>query len=315
MISMEGVPSSLILRNESWVRKHAASLARHLPSNVERADLIQAGLIAVAQAAMGFEWEGDRDSEEAKEAFVRYARHRVHGAMLDELRQMDHLSRARRRQVKLVQVARERWRSNHGSEATAAQISLLCGLSVEDIFALEAEAMQAQTLSSSEGDEHDEGEDGGRTSQREPATPQDEVEARVDTGMLLRRLEAFFAKLPERERQVIDAYLGVGLSPVELAQAMNVSPSRLSQMFKQVCDRVGVHMGHAGQRSTDRARVLGRTRLDDLIAQRERELASTRAGGKAWGEGLADVLVTPQDFAARYPEDQPIVVDSNTRWG
>ena len=56
MISMEGVPSSLILRNESWVRQHANALARRLPSNVERADLIQAGLIAVAQAALGFLW-------------------------------------------------------------------------------------------------------------------------------------------------------------------------------------------------------------------------------------------------------------------
>lgn len=317
MISMEGVPSSLILRNESWVRKHAASLARHLPSNVERADLIQAGLIAVAQAAMGFEWEGDRESEEAKEAFVRYARHRVHGAMLDELRQMDHLTRARRRQVKVVQVARERWRSSHGTEATAADISRLCGLSVNEIFALEAEAMQAQTVSSSEGDDADESDAGGgrSSSHREPATPQDEVEARVDTGMLLRRLEAFFAKLPERDRQVIDAYLGVGLSPVALAQALKVSPSRLSQMFKSVCDRVGVHMGTAGQRSTDRARVTGRARLEDLISQRERELAGPQGEGKAWGEGLADVLVPPQDFAARYPEDQPIVVDGHTRWG
>lgn len=315
MISMEGVPSSLILRNESWVRKHAASLARHLPSNVERADLIQAGLIAVAQAAMGFEWEGDRESEEAKEAFVRYARHRVHGAMLDELRQMDHLSRARRRQVKLVQVARERWRSSHGTEATAAEISPLCGLSVNDIFALEAEALQAQTVSSSEADDGDDGESGSRASHREPATAQDEVEARVDTGMLLRRLEGFFSKLPERDRQVIDAYLGVGLSPVELAQALQVSPSRLSQMFKSVCDRVGVHMGHAGQRSTDRARVGGRAQLDALITQRERELASPQTSGKAWGEGLADVLVAPHDFAARYPDGSPIVVDSQTRWG
>ena len=315
MISMEGVPSSLILRNESWVRKHAASLVRHLPSNVERADLIQAGLIAVAQAAMGFEWEGDRETEEAREAFVRYARHRVHGAMLDELRQMDHLSRARRRQVKLVQVARERWRSSHGTEATAAQLSPLCGLSVNDIFELEAEAMQAQTVSASESDDSEDADNGGHTSQREPATPQDEVEARVDTGMLLRRLEGFFAKLPERDRQVIDAYLGVGLSPVELAQALKVSPSRLSQMFKAVCDRVGVHMGHAGQRSTDRARVGGRERLDELITQRERELAPPVPGGKAWGQGLADVLLTTRDFATGHPEDQPIVVDGNTRWG
>ena len=120
---MQGVPSSLIAKNESWVRKQAQALARHLPCNVEKADLIQVGLIAVAQASLGFQWDGDRDSPEAAEAFVRYARARVKGAMLDELRQMDHLGRAQRRKIKALQIARERWRSAHGSEPTLARNS------------------------------------------------------------------------------------------------------------------------------------------------------------------------------------------------
>jgi len=309
MVSMEGVPSSLILRNESWVRQHANALARRLPSNVERADLIQVGLIAVAQAALGFEWDGDRDSPEARDAFVRYARQRVHGAMLDELRQMDQLSRERRRQVKLVQVARERWRSVHGCEPTVGDLAPLCGLSVDEIFSLEHAAMQAQLSSGSSPHE-----DEDAPPQHEPATPQDEVEARVDTGMLMRRLERFFATLPERDRQVIDAYLGVGLSPSQLAEALHVSPSRVSQMFKSVCNRIGEHLGQPGQRSTDRAQIVDPARFDELITAREGELARTGAAG-AWGARLAEVLGTPQELAKRYPSGEPIVVDMNTRWG
>src|SRR5512143_747336 len=123
MISLQGVPSSLIAKNESWVRKQAQALARHLPCNVEKADLIQVGLIAVAQAALGFQWEGDRDTPEATEAFLRYARARVKGAMLDELRQMDHLGRGQRRKLKALQIARERWRSVHGTEPGLAQLA------------------------------------------------------------------------------------------------------------------------------------------------------------------------------------------------
>lgn len=309
MVSMEGVPSSLILRNESWVRKHASALARRLPSNVERADLIQVGLIAVAQAALGFQWDGDRESPEAREAFVRYARQRVHGAMLDELRQMDQLSRERRRQVKLVQVARERWRSKHGAEPSAGDLAPLCGLSVDEIFELEHAALQAQA---SDGAAHGAGDEEDVLPPREAATPQDEVEARVDTGMLMRRLESFFATLPARDRQVIDAYLGVGLSPSQLAEQLQVSPSRVSQMFKSVCNRIGEHLGQPGQRSTDRAEIFDSSRFDDLITAREGELA--RHGG-AWSARLAEVLGTPQDIAQRYPEGEPIVVDMNTRWG
>jgi RNA polymerase sigma factor for flagellar operon FliA len=309
MVSMEGVPSSLILRNESWVRQHANSLARRLPSNVERADLIQVGLIAVAQAALGFQWEGDRESTEAREAFVRYARQRVHGAMLDELRQMDQLSRERRRQVKLVQVARERWRSQQGSEPSASDLASLCGMSIDEIFELEHAAQQAQAANGT-GTYDDE----DALASREPATPQDEVEARVDTGMLMRRLETFFATLPARERQVIDAYLGVGLSPSQLAEQLQVTPSRVSQMFKSVCDRIGDHLGQAGQRSTDRAEIVDPARFDELITARERELARRGTAG-AWGSRMADVLGSPQDRSKHYPEGEPIVVDVNTRWG
>ena len=312
MISMQGVPSSLILRNESWVRKQAQAFMRHLPSNVEKADLIQVGLIGVAQAALAFVWEGDRESEEAKEAFVRYARMRVKGAMLDELRQMDHLGRDQRRKVKVIQVATERWRSSHGSEPTAAELSQACGMDIDEIFELGVAARSGETTSLSD----DPDSDGAHTSPHEPATEKDEVEARVDTGMLMRRLEKFFATLPERERQVIDAYLGVGMTPVELAQSMSISSSRVSQLFKSVCERIGIHLGHTHQRSTDRATAgaAARAQIDELIALREAELARTSAG-RAWAELMEEVLAPPPGEPEAAPPEKRITVTSTTRWG
>ena len=298
MISMQGVPSSLILRNESWVRQHASALARRLPSNVERADLIQVGLIAVAQAALGFEWDGDRDTEEAREAFVRYAKMRVNGAMIDELRQMDHLTRPQRRKVKVVQVARQQWQAMSDARPTAADLSRLCGLSVAEIFQAENDALCGQDVSSpSDTEDADEG-----VPQSEQATPQDEVEARVDTGMLMRRLESFFASLPESERKVIDAYLGVGLTPVKLAEEMKVSPSRVSQIFKSVRDRIEQHMAQPERRAVDRAPAPAGRPLDELIAQREAELAQLHASG-AWSRRLEEVLVKGR---ARTPRRKPV---------
>jgi RNA polymerase sigma factor for flagellar operon FliA len=311
MVSMEGVPASLIVRNESWVRQHANSLARRLPSNIERADLIQVGLIAVAQAALSFVWNGDRGTDEADEAFVRYARKRVHGAMIDELRQMDHLSRNRRRQVKLLQVARERWLNIHGADPSAADLSALCGLSVDEIFEIEHDAMLARPVSNGRHDDEDE----GAATLHEAATPQDEVEARVDTAMLMRRLEGFFACLPERDRLVIDAYLGVGLTPVQLAQSLQVSPSWVSQRFKSVVNRIEQHMAKPGQRSIDRVAPASASQFDQLVTQRESVLAQTGQGG-AWGQRLEKVLVIPaEELAERYPSGAPIIVDVNTRWG
>ncbi len=317
---MQGVPSSLIAKNESWVRKQAQALARHLPSNVEKADLIQVGLIAVAQASLGFVWEGDRDTPEATEAFLRYARARVKGAMLDELRQMDHLGRGQRRKIKVLQIARERWRGTHGSEPNMARLSELCGMSIDEISRLEQADLEGRLKSSSPGADDEEAPPEYRA-----ATPHDEVEARVDTGIVMRRLERFFAALPERERQVIDAYLGVGLSPTELAATLNVTPSRVSQMFKALVQRTALHFGQDPKRAMDRLPDRSAEGFAKRMAEREAELAASAESGP-WGRMVEEVLTRPIEPPkptaavetvplADAPASKRLRVSSGTRWG
>jgi RNA polymerase sigma factor for flagellar operon FliA len=283
MISMQGVPSSLIARHESWVRKQASALSRRLPANVEKADLIQAGLIGVAQAAMNFEWEGDPDSEEGREAFLRYAQMRVKGAMLDELRQMDQLSRSQRRKYKVVQIARERWMQGHDQPPTLTELAEVCGIEVEEIAELEQAASTAQTQSLS--DDEDDTEYHAPAGQA--ATPTDEVEARVDTAILLRRLEKFFATLPERERQVIDAYMGVGMSTEEVAESLGVSTSRVSQIYQATVKRISQHFSHQDQRAVDRYPARSGPEFDKLVASRE--------ASQGWGGLLEQALTAPAE--------------------
>jgi RNA polymerase sigma factor for flagellar operon FliA len=298
MISMDGVPSVLIARNQSWVRKQAQALVRHLPANVERADLIQVGLIAVAQAAVSFEWEGDRDTPEAQEAFVRYARMRVKGAMLDELRQMDFLTRGERRKIKVIQIARERLRHSQGREPALSDLARATAMPAEEISALlQADQMGRNQVNVDDSDDEPH-------HHFHPATPREEVEARVDTGIVLRRLESFFAELPERERMVIDAYLGIGLTPVEVARSLKVTPSRVSQIYHAVVRRAADHFGHTERRATDRYADKQSDEFMALMRQREEELRKSRQG--AWGEMVEQVLAHP---------GQPLEITETTRWG
>lgn len=310
MISMQGVPSVLIAKNQSWVRKQAQALVRHLPANVERADLIQVGLIAVAQAAVSFEWEGDRDSPEAQEAFVRYARMRVKGAMLDELRQMDYLSRGERRKIKVIQIARERHRQQHGVEASPGQLASATGIPADEINALlQADQMGRQQVNL-DGEDGDDGPD--QSHRFHPATPQEEVEARVDTGIVLRRLESFFADLPERERMVIDAYLGVGLTPLEVAKSLKVTPSRVSQIYHSVVRRVAIHFGNQPQRATDRYPDKSTEEFQDLMRQREEQLHQQPSGN--WDQ-MVEAVLTQKKRGKAVPDEDYIEVTPGTRWG
>ncbi|MEO8937887.1 MAG: sigma-70 family RNA polymerase sigma factor [Burkholderiaceae bacterium] len=256
MISLGGVTSALIARNTSWVWKEANSLARRLPSNVEKADLIQVGLIAVACASVKFKWDGDEASAEGKAAFVGYARQRVKGAMLDELRNLDHLGRGDRRKVKAIQAARARWQSDHGAAATLGELRKACSLSIEEIARLDQIGFVVHSENAAREREWE-----PYVQSTEPSTEGDEVEADVDKAIVLRRFEKYFATLPARERQVIDAYMGIGLSPMALAVSWHMTPSRVTQIYTAVVKRIAIHFGNSGT-SVDGRRTAATTRTN-----------------------------------------------------
>ena len=196
-----------------------------------------------------------------------------------------------------IRIKSERWRSSHEQSASASDISQLCGLSVEEVFALDLAASSSRTVSWPAPSDLDED-----MSRHEPATARDEVEARVDTGMLMLRLEKLFAALPQQERRVIDAYLGIGLSPVELAESMNVSVPRISRMFGAIVQQISTKLGHAPHRLIDT--VEAHRPLDDLIHERERALATSHAD---WGQQLEKVFTLSDGELMR--------IDSAARWG
>ena len=138
----------------------------------------------------------------------------------------------------------------------------------------------------------------------------------MDTGIVMRRLERFFAALPERERQVIDAYLGVGLTPAQLAAELNVTPSRVSQMFKALVQRTAQHFGQDPKRALDRLPQRSPDEFERRLAQRELEL-SAEGGDGHWGRMMEGALTRPLDRgeAGAAPQRKRLRVDSGTRWG
>lgn len=218
--------------------------------------------------------------------------------MLDELRQMDHLGRGQRRKLKALQIARERWRGAHGSDPSLAQLAELCGMSIEQMTRLEQADLEGRGKGAVVDAETDE------PVEYRAATPHDEVEARVDTSIVMRRLEGFFAALPARDRQVIDAYLGVGLTPAQLAAELKVTPSRVSQMFKALVQRTAQHFGQDPKRAFDRLPDRSSDAYERRIAQRELELAM-RADEGAWGRMMEDALTRPLAAPSPIPHRPP----------
>ena len=97
---------SMLRQYSSLVRRLAHQMIAKLPANVEIDDLIQVGMIGLTDALTRF------DAGQGVQ-FETFATQRIRGAMLDELRGGDWMSRGTRRQQRCRQHARKQVHPDH----------------------------------------------------------------------------------------------------------------------------------------------------------------------------------------------------------
>ena len=106
-----------------------ATISRRLPAHVGREDLATVGKLALI-AALG---QCDGPVEEVR----AYCFVRVRGAILDELRRLDPLSRKRREQLTAVVRAQADLSARLGRAATRAEIAVATKLSFAEVAAVQ----------------------------------------------------------------------------------------------------------------------------------------------------------------------------------
>src|SRR5215468_8375787 len=91
----------VVLEHLPLVKAIAVRVHENLPVHVDLDDLVHAGILGLFDAAAKFDGE-------KQVAFHSYAKHRIKGAILDSLRQLDWASRdMRRRQRQLESLTRD----------------------------------------------------------------------------------------------------------------------------------------------------------------------------------------------------------------
>ncbi len=121
-----------------------AQLGRHLPLHVSREDLASAGKVALVEALLRFDGP-------AAEAHA-YCYTRVRGAVFDELRRLDPLSRRTRAQVTTVRRAVAVLERELDRAPTVAEIASATGFTAEAVRQIEQLASAAATCSVDETD-------------------------------------------------------------------------------------------------------------------------------------------------------------------
>ncbi|HNB45965.1 MAG TPA: sigma-70 family RNA polymerase sigma factor, partial [Burkholderiaceae bacterium] len=117
--------NAMLKQYSPLVRRLAHQMIAKLPANVELDDLIQVGMIGLTDALSRF------DSDQGVQ-FETFATQRIRGAMLDELRGADWMSRGNRKHQRDIESAVHRLEQRFGRAPLESEIAAEMGVSLGD---------------------------------------------------------------------------------------------------------------------------------------------------------------------------------------
>ena len=215
-LTLQPTPSASLADTLSVVDAVLAALDRRLPAHVSRDDLASAGKLALIEALLRF----DGPAAEAR----AYCYVRVRGAVIDELRRLDPLSRHTRAQVTLVRRATAALERELGRAPLANEIAVLTGLSAAAVAQLDQLATAAQACSADETDAN--GEQLRALIDNDAACPARSAET-VDTYA---SLHAALDQLPPNHARVLRRYYLEDATLDDIASELGISKERVRQI-------------------------------------------------------------------------------------
>ena len=209
------------------VKRIAQHLIARLPGSVEVDDLIQVGMIGLMEAL-------DRYEEMPGAQFETYAQQRVRGAMLDELRHMDWVSRSARRNMREIEAAISTLQQRLGRSPSEIEIAAELKVPIEAYHEMLFEARGTQLV---HYEDFGEGEDDDFLERHCADKNADPLVGLLD-GDLRQSLIAAITALPEREKTLMGLYYEQELNFKEIGAVLGVSESRVCQIHSQAVARL-----------------------------------------------------------------------------
>ncbi|BBL22952.1 MULTISPECIES: RNA polymerase sigma factor FliA [Comamonas] len=224
---------ALIRQHAPLVRRIAHHMIAKLPPNVELDDLIQVGMIGLAEALSRYE------SAQGVQ-FETFASQRIRGAMLDELRESDWMSRSSRKGQKDIEVTIRRLEQRLGRTPRESEIAEAMDLPLDEYQSLLGKVRGTQLFyleDLSPGQDDDEG-----YLDRYVADSSSDPMAMLRDHRLRTALVQAIEGLPEREKYVMGMYYEHDMNLKEIAAVLEVTESRVCQLHSQAIARLRTKM-------------------------------------------------------------------------
>jgi RNA polymerase sigma factor for flagellar operon FliA len=225
----------IVLENLPLVQAIAARVHGNLPMHVDLDDLVHAGVLGLFDAATKY-------NTSKQVPFSSYAKHRIKGAILDSLRQLDWASRDMRRRQKQVEAATNDLFATLQRAPTEAEVAEKLGVDVQRFRKMLLDLPKSGLVSAStRSNENDD-----LPAPEFPAKPETYPDS-ICAGEELRSvLGAAMETLPERYRKVVALYYTNEMTMKEIGDVLGINESRVSQIHKLALQKMATTLEASG---------------------------------------------------------------------
>jgi len=220
---------ALLKQYTPLVRRMAYYMIAKVPASVEVDDLIQTGMIGLADAITRYE-----SGHGAQ--FETFATQRIRRSMIDELRDTDWLSRTSRKEQKDIERAIHKLEQRFGRSPHEQEISDEMGVSLSDYQDMLTKARGSQLIYLEDLTGRDEDDDDvlDRHVSDEDANPLNILQNQKMREALVEAIKV----LPEREQFIMGMYYEQDMNLKEIAEVLKITEARVSQLHSQTVARL-----------------------------------------------------------------------------
>ena len=212
--SLKEYQDNLAISYMPAVKSMASKLKERLPSSVDFSDLVSIGLEELVKLAKRYD-------PKINDNFWGYAKTRVYGAMLDFLRSLDTVSRGDRKLIKEIEKLEEEYMAKYNSPPSDEYLAKKLEVDIEKIKKAKAASEIYSVM---------------------PIEDQlnyfDNVSKSIEEEELIEHIKKILLTLNEKEQLVIQLYYFEELSLREIAEILDLTESRVSQIHKSVIKKL-----------------------------------------------------------------------------
>ena len=205
-----------------------------VPVFVSRDDIRSAALMGLLDAANRFD-------PRRGVLFKTFAERRIRGAVFDEVRRMDWFSRSMREKQGLLERAIDGLSKQLGRRPEEAELAEELDMDLDDFHELQLQVSQLGYVSLHESLD-DDGDNSRMFIDNLEDTGQVSVQERMEAGELTKELAGYLEQLSEKERLVIALLYYEELSQKEIAEVLDLTEGRISQLHSQALAKLKVKM-------------------------------------------------------------------------